>query len=615
MSEIYRNRTRIYYLQLMQLLKNIIKKYFSSFTYFYRYLGYRLFVFIALSILVGILDGFGLTMFLPLLQMVGGSDSVATEDLGKLSFFIDGLKANGIALTLNIVLLILLIFFVLKGIISYLSLVYKVKITQHFVTKMRIKLINLFVKYSFKSFVTADVGKIQNALTGEVARVSLAFNFYASCFQQLLMTLVYMSFVFLIDWKFALLVTIGGLITNVVYKTIFKITKKQSSELTKHNNDFQGLVIQFVANFKYLKATGYLAKYKNRLQDTVLRIESNLTKMGVLSSVITATREPLLIGVVCTVILIQVHYLNGQLAGILISLLFFYRALAMLMSFQNSYNTFIAYSGSLENIEAFEQELKIGTEKNGNTTLNKFNDTIEFQNVFFGFSAKVKTIKDVNLVIKKNKTVAFVGESGSGKTTMVNLITGLLKSNEGTITIDGIEIEKLDSNSYQSRIGFITQEPVIFNDTIFNNVTLWAGDNSENRKRFHRAITLASLFGFLEELPKKENTLLGNNGINLSGGQKQRISIARELYKDIDILVLDEATSALDSETEKEIQNNIEELKGKYTIIIIAHRLSTIKKADVIYLIDKGKIVDFGNFENLLSSSERFRKMVEIQEI
>lgn len=599
----------------MQLLKNIIKKYFSSFTYFYRYLGYRLFVFIALSILVGILDGFGLTMFLPLLQMVGGSDSVATEDLGKLSFFIDGLKANGIALTLNIVLLILLIFFVLKGIISYLSLVYKVKITQHFVTKMRIKLINLFVKYSFKSFVTADVGKIQNALTGEVARVSLAFNFYASCFQQLLMTLVYMSFVFLIDWKFALLVTIGGLITNVVYKTIFKITKKQSSELTKHNNDFQGLVIQFVANFKYLKATGYLAKYKNRLQDTVLRIESNQTKMGVLSSVITATREPLLIGVVCTVILIQVHYLNGQLAGILISLLFFYRALAMLMSFQNSYNTFIAYSGSLENIEAFEQELKIGTEKNGNTTLNKFNDTIEFQNVFFGFSAKVKTIKDVNLVIKKNKTVAFVGESGSGKTTMVNLITGLLKSNEGTITIDGIEIEKLDSNSYQSRIGFITQEPVIFNDTIFNNVTLWAGDNSENRKRFHRAITLASLFGFLEELPKKENTLLGNNGINLSGGQKQRISIARELYKDIDILVLDEATSALDSETEKEIQNNIEELKGKYTIIIIAHRLSTIKKADVIYLIDKGKIVDFGNFENLLSSSERFRKMVEIQEI
>src|SRR5690554_5091930 len=215
----------------------------------------------------------------------------------------------------------------------------------------------------------------------------------------------------------------------------------------------------------------------------------------------------------------------------------------------------------------------------------------------------------------KNQSVAFVGESGSGKTTLVNLISGLLKPNKGQVKIDGTNLDELKKSSYQSRIGYIAQEPVIFNDTIFNNVTFWAEPTEENKTKFYEAITKASIAEFIGTLKNKENTLLGNNGINLSGGQKQRISIARELYKDIDILILDEATSALDSETEKEIQTNIDALKGNYTILIIAHRLSTIKNTDMVYLMDKGKIVGQGNFAQLAQNSERFRKMVELQEI
>jgi ABC-type multidrug transport system fused ATPase/permease subunit len=222
-------------------------------------------------------------------------------------------------------------------------------------------------------------------------------------------------------------------------------------------------------------------------------------------------------------------------------------------------------------------------------------------------------LKNVNIKVNKNSIIAFVGESGSGKTTLVNILTGLMPLDKGEFLIDGQNRDSIDVNQYQSRIGYITQEAVIFNDSIFNNVSFWDTPTAENKEKFENALKMASCFDFVQELSEKENTMLGNNGINVSGGQKQRISIARELYKDIDIIILDEATSALDSETEKIIQESIESLKGKYTILMVAHRLSTVKNADQIVLLDQGKIVGKGSFGELKSSSLRFKSMAEIQ--
>jgi subfamily B ATP-binding cassette protein MsbA len=167
---------------------------------------------------------------------------------------------------------------------------------------------------------------------------------------------------------------------------------------------------------------------------------------------------------------------------------------------------------------------------------------------------------------------------------------------------------------FRSRVGYITQEPVIFNDSIFNNVTFWAPKTPENLAQFWEAIEMANLVDFVYDLPEREGMILGDNGVKASGGQKQRISIARELYKEVEIIVFDEATSALDSDSEKIIQENINSLQGKYTIILIAHRLSTIKNVDKIYLIDKGRIKSSGDFEQLFSSDVNFRRMVQLQE-
>lgn len=173
----------------------------------------------------------------------------------------------------------------------------------------------------------------------------------------------------------------------------------------------------------------------------------------------------------------------------------------------------------------------------------------------------------------------------------------------------------MDVNQYRSKIGYISQESVIFNDTIFNNITFWAEPTAENLRRFHEVVEMASLKEFIENQPQKEQTNLGDNGILVSGGQKQRISIARELYKDAELLILDEATSALDSETEKMIQENIEKLHGSYTMVLIAHRLSTIKEADIIYLLEDGKISASGSFYEMIDKSSRFKKMVSLQAV
>ncbi len=567
-----------------------------------------------LNITVGVLDGFGLAMFLPLLQMVDGKMKMGEASGGNIGFIVDLLNRFGIELTLLKVLLIIVLFFAAKGLVQYTQAVYSATLLQSFIKRIRIRNIANLTGLDYKYFITSDVGRIQNTLTGEVDRVSRAYQTYFNSFQSGVMVIVYMTFAFFVDWKFAIMVSMGGMSTNFIYRTIYKNTKGSSKKVTRESNIFQGLIIQAVANFKYLKATGRLKYYSKKLEHQVNNIEHNNLKIGVSNAVMASTREPLIIFVVSAVIFLQTTLIGSPLSVILISLLFFYRALNALMILQTSWNTFLGLSGSLSNMTSFTEELQNHQEKNAKVQLKKFESEILLKDVSFSYD-KQRILSDINLRIVKNETLAFVGESGSGKTTLINLLSGLFPPTEGQMIIDGVTREDLDVGSYQNRIGYITQDPVVFNDTIYNNVTLWAEKNAENLTRFHEACQKAAIAGFIASLSEKEETELGNNGINLSGGQKQRISIARELFKEIDILILDEATSALDSSTESEIQENLEQLKGSFTILVIAHRLSTVKNADNIVFLRSGKILRMDTFEGLTESLPDFKNMVDLQEI
>lgn len=595
-------------------VKKIIKKYAANFTYFYQYLRYRIFVVLALNMGVGILDGFGLAMFLPLLQMVNGDKEVDAGKLGKMHFIVDGMKSIGVPFTLVSVLVLLCIFFTLKGIVRYFSDSYVITVQQLFVRKIRLNILAQLNAISFKSFTTSDVGIIQNTMSGEVDKVSRAFASYFKSVEQVILAAVYMSFAFFVSAQFALLVIAGGFITNLVYRKIYNDTKESSRKGTADANAFQGLIIQHVANFKYLKASGRLGFFGERLKVKLLELEKSNKRIGVLSAIVAGAREPLMLFVVSAVIIIQIYFLGASLGPILISLLFFYRALTAVVQMQTAWNFFLGNFGSIENMTSFQKYLAANKETTGKKEANGFTNSINLKNITVSYGDR-QVLKNITLKINKNETVAFAGESGSGKSTLVNVLACLLPADEGVMEIDGINRTEIEPVSFQNKIGYITQEPVIFNDSIFNNVTFWDNPTPENIKRFNDAIKKAALKEFIENLPAKENTELGNNGINISGGQKQRISIARELYKDIEILIMDEATSALDSETERFVQDKIDELKGQYTIIIVAHRLSTIKNADRIVLMRNGEIEQTGTYQQLIDNTSLFKRMVELQEL
>lgn len=598
----------------MAFIKQFLTKYLKNVAYFYKHLGYRMFIMVFLGILVGILDGFGLAMFMPLLEMVNSPEHADGSSLGNLDFLVQGIENLGLSVSLLTVLLIMVLFFIFKGIAKVIALIYNAILRRFFIEKLRNQLLNTFNQIRYKYFVTSDVGRIQNTMSVEVERASAAFYNYANAIQQALMVMVYMGFAFFMDVRFALLVTIGGGITNFLYKAIYKKTKGASQAFSKDSHIYQGQIIQYVANFKYLKATALLNLYAGRLRGSILSIEQSRFRIGKLAALLEAAREPILIIVVAGVILIQTQLMGATLGPILVSLLFFYRALSSLLNLQNSYNRFLELSGSLENLIDFQQEVINEKEKKGTQTVESLHTSIVLKEVSLAYD-KINILDNINLQIKKNETIAFVGESGSGKTTLVNVIAGLIPADTGSMCIDGINTNELNINSYQERLGYITQDPVIFNDTIFNNVTLWAEPDKHTIKRFNESLKKAAITNFVAEQPNGAETILGNEGINLSGGQKQRISIARELYKNIEVLIMDEATSALDSETERVIQESMDALKGSYTILMVAHRLSTIRNADRVVMMNKGKIEQIGTFDELMNASPMFKKMIELQEL
>jgi len=436
---------------------------------------------------------------------------------------------------------------------------------------------------------------------------------YFGAIQYGTLVLVYVFLAFMANPQFAILVVVGGALTNLFYKKIYSTTRKLSRDLTDQNHAFQGLIIQLVTFFKYMKATGVLPDFVDRLKSRIQQIENHAKRMGTLSVALTSLREPVVIGVVVSVILFQVNVMQQPLALIMLSLLFFYRSLSFLMNIQNNWNIYLGVSGSLENMVAFSSELEAAEDTQGTAVINVFHDKIAVRGVDF-FYGDTQILKGITLDINKRETVALVGESGSGKTTLLNLLAGLMLPDSGEILVDGMSMRNADRRSFQRRIGYITQDPVIFNDTVFNNVTLWAEPSKSNKERFESVLRQAAIADFIHGLPDKDETLLGNNGIMISGGQRQRLSIARELFKDVDFLFFDEATSALDSETERAIQENLENLKGRFTMVMIAHRLSTVKSADQIVLLKNGKIEALGSFEDLAERSKSFKRMVQLQE-
>jgi ABC-type multidrug transport system fused ATPase/permease subunit len=324
--------------------------------------------------------------------------------------------------------------------------------------------------------------------------------------------------------------------------------------------------------------------------------------------------------VITGVILIQAFVFDAPLAPIFVALLLFHKGMQSIMALQKMWQSVMDQIGSVEVVDEEMQRIQQHQERTGSRRLGPFSRGIEFQNACFAYDEEDgDVLHNVCISVPANQTVALVGESGAGKSTLVDMMTLMLKPRTGTVEIDGVPHDEVDLDSWRQQIGYVSQETVVFDDTVANNISLWQGDIEEDpalREQVIHAAERAHAHHFIQDLPDGYQTVVGDRGVRLSGGQRQRLFVARELFKEPNLLLLDEATSDLDTASEQHIQDSIDALHGEVTVVIIAHRLSTVKDADRVYVLEEGRVIEEGTYHDLRARENgQFREMVEMQSL
>ena len=418
-----------------------------------------------------------------------------------------------------------------------------------------------------------------------------------------------------LNWKLTLFSLLPIPLVAFIGRMFGKQVGPRYLRILRRNASISGLLTDTIPGIRIIKAftteNATINKFE-RYCDDWMKEENGIAKM---SSVFPAFMTFL---VTCGSLIIWlsggsfiIKDNGGFTTGLLVSFVsyasMFYNPVNFFANFSDTYRNTLASAENILEILDAEPEHNFGKDN----IPDKIEGKIEFRNVNFSFDRSKKVLSNINLVIEPGDVVGIVGTTGSGKSTLINLIMRYYDDYDGEILIDGKNLRDIDMNYYRNQIGYVQQEPLMFKDTIFNNIAY--GSANAHVEQIIRAADIANANDFICRLPDGYDTLLGERGIGLSGGEKQRISIARAVMKNPSILILDEATAAVDSETESLIQQAIERLINGRTTLMIAHRLSTLRKANKIVVVDKGEIIEFGTPDELLAMKGKYYKLVEIQ--
>jgi subfamily B ATP-binding cassette protein MsbA len=506
--------------------------------------------------------------------------------------------------------------FAVKGIFGFLLAVFSVTLEERVLKDLRDDLFVHLQGLSMRWFSGRRAGELLSRATNDVAVVRKAVSsLYRSLPRDVLLVIVYLGIVFLASWRLALLCLIVFPLLAAIIALIGRRIRRHSSRAQAHMGDLSSVFQETIGGIRVVKAFGgedFSARRFLRVTETYLR---SIVRLRRIASLASPTAE--MMGAVGAVIVLWAGG-NQVLGGTGLSATWFVIFLAAMVSLMQPVRGLTQIHTHLQEgdaaaarvFEILDTPPRI-RDREGARTFEGLRDAIRFENVSFEYDPDLPVIHGVDLVIGRGEVVALVGPSGAGKSTLVDLIARFHDPDSGRVTMDGVDLRDLRIDSLRRRLGIVTQETILFHDTIQANIAY--ADPDPDESRVIAAARAANAHEFIEAGPQGYHTVIGDRGLRLSGGERQRLSIARAIYRNPEILIFDEATSSLDSESESKVQEAIDRLMQGRTTVVIAHRLSTIRHADRIAVLERGRVVEIGTHDELLVRGGLYARLCERQ--
>jgi ABC-type multidrug transport system fused ATPase/permease subunit len=569
-------------------------------------------------IIVTFLDMLGVASIMPFIAILTNPNIIETNAILKFLF----LKASYLGVENQqqfliisgiIVFLLLIVSISFKAFGTYFQTRY-IEMVKHNISE---RLVEKYLYQTYGWFLGQNSSNLGKSILSEVGIViGRGLNALINLVTNSLLTLLLFSLLVVIEPVLTLIVIVViSLFFVLVYKFNQNLIKKIDKEVFISNANRYKVLLEAFGAIKEIKLAGLENVFLNKFSIYSRAIAKNSSLINIISQLPRYALELISFG---GMILIIIYYMLGRnnISSVipLIALYAFagYRLMPAIQHIFINYTGLKAIKSSINSLYNDLNNYK-RTEKHPVKNSLKLNKEIQLKNISYNYPNSSKTVlKNINLNIQAFQTIGIVGETGSGKSTMVDIILGLIKPQEGLLTVDGREINNKNKKAWQNSIGYVPQKIYLADDTIYANIAFGKKNKEIIEEDVERASKIAYLHEFIEkELPLKYQTIIGENGAILSGGQRQRIGIARAVYNKPKLLVFDEATSSLDNLTEKKVMEAIYDKNNKITKILITHRLSTVKKCDKIFLFDKGHIIKEGTFEELIKVSKKFKSIAE----
>lgn len=570
-----------------------------------------------------------LAMLAPFLQMLFGKEKFI-QNAPELSFSAAGvldylkyiigrlIQDHGEIYALGAICVIIIISIFFKNLFTYLSFRVLAPMRNYVMTKLRSDLYAKILELPIGFFTEQRKGDIISRMSNDANEVEWSvMSTLEGLIRDPLNILIILASLVYLSPALSLFLLVLLPLTGFIIGRVSRSLKKQSTASQEQLGTLMSILDETLGGLRVIKAFNAEKILRNKFfhtNDTLNHIRNRMNFRRDLASPMSEFMGVLVLS--CILWFGGKLVLSNQVGlspdSFITYIVFFTQIINPAKSLSTAFYNAQRGSAAIQRIEEILQAPLTVTDKPDATAIPSFNKSIEFKNVSFAYEDKV-ILKNINLVIEKGKTVALVGSSGAGKSSLADLVPRFHDVTEGELLIDGVNIKNYTLHSVRSLMGIVTQEPILFNDTIANNIAL--GVDNVTREQIEHAATVANALYFIRHKEDSFDANIGDRGSKLSGGERQRLTIARAVLKNPPILILDEATSSLDTESERLVQDAINNMMQNRTSLVIAHRLSTIRHADEIIVLQKGEIVERGNHDQLLAHNGIYRKLVDMQEV